>query len=343
MIFYTLVHDAVIPGSPEGQAVLKEQKLLERTVQAQLERLERFKQYGSGTEQFTGRKAITWASYQSEIDNPVGRSWTRGNRGYDFNDKLSQFRRDDITSRWIKRNERRLPPVGNRVKSPQAKYSDTSSENICIKESASIRSHRANTKVVKNAAKIRHTSETQKIHQQAAQGQIKQPQSYTEKHMPERSMKEKVKTSALRSNIDVSKKKATTTANNAPGIKHMNKKIKIGKTWSKMAVGLGIALGLSYLSSKMMGTSNIALPSSNPVTFDARSSAYLPEKYSRGYDTMKETMTPFGSSTMLSKTKMSLNHMKTSQRKGMVKTTRGILKSAIPFKLSDGAIGHMRY
>lgn len=73
-------------------------------------------------------------------------------------------------------------------------------------------------------------------------------------------------------------------------------------------------------------------------------SAYIPEKYSRGYDTIKENMTDFGSKVYLSKTAAKMNVTpRNTTRDGFIRTTSTITKSNLSFRLHSNAINHTRY
>lgn len=76
--------------------------------------------------------------------------------------------------------------------------------------------------------------------------------------------------------------------------------------------------------------------------WDDNSSAYIPEKYLRGYDTIKENMTDFGSRVHLSKTVMkTLSKSFSSTRQSTVRTVNSVIRSN-PV-LSINPIGHNRY
>lgn len=76
----------------------------------------------------------------------------------------------------------------------------------------------------------------------------------------------------------------------------------------------------------------------------SRESTYMPEKYSRGYDTIKEHMTHFGSRVKLDKTASMVNITPyTSTRTGMVRTSNSIMNSNISLQMHKNAIKHYRY
>jgi hypothetical protein len=73
-------------------------------------------------------------------------------------------------------------------------------------------------------------------------------------------------------------------------------------------------------------------------------SNYLPEKYSRGYDTIKENMTDFGSRVHLSKTASKVNITpRNTTRDATIRTTSSVTNSNISLQMHKGAIGHTRY
>jgi len=79
------------------------------------------------------------------------------------------------------------------------------------------------------------------------------------------------------------------------------------------------------------------------IWYDEPSSAYIPEHYSRGYDTMKETLTDFGSKVHIEKLPKTITPVRTSTRDGMNTTVRGVINSNIALTMSKNAIGHWRY
>lgn len=73
-------------------------------------------------------------------------------------------------------------------------------------------------------------------------------------------------------------------------------------------------------------------------------SNYIPDKYSRGYDTIKESMTDFGSRVFLSKTASKVNVTpRNTTRNALIRTTNSVCDSNLAFRLHKNAINHTRY
>lgn len=74
------------------------------------------------------------------------------------------------------------------------------------------------------------------------------------------------------------------------------------------------------------------------------SSNYLPEKYSRGYDTIKENMTDFGSRVHLSKTASKVNVTpRNTTRDATRRTVNSVTNANVALQMHKNAIGHTRY
>jgi hypothetical protein len=73
-------------------------------------------------------------------------------------------------------------------------------------------------------------------------------------------------------------------------------------------------------------------------------SAHVPDKYSRGYDTIKQSMTDFGSKVSLAKTASKINVTPmNSTRNSIIRSTNSICDSNLSFRLHKNAINHTRY
>ena len=295
------------------------------------------------------------------------------------NEPLSEMvvaRKENISGRWKNRNIHRIKklvkaietnakvdppalpaPVKNvkrkpenvakptPIESPAAKYSEKNPENIKVKKDTKELKDQANKKIVKNAAQVRHTAEKEKIYEkQAEKNKRTTHKTLREKELTKKSVKEQVKKSPMSSNKVVTKPRNIKSSNVPPSTARMNDKIKMGKRWGTAAFGVGLAVAASFAISKIQQSFTPIEPSkSNPVSWDVRASAYIPEKASRGYDTFRESMTPFGSPIKLSKTKNVISRMKTSIRKGTMRTTQSMYSTALPFVMHNNAIGHTRY
>jgi len=237
-----------------------------------------------------------------------------------------------------------IPTVGAPLSSPSYKYSDSNPDNVELKNRTEDNKNKSNAKVVKNAGRVRHTQHKEKMHERAAQKNGRpRYTSRRNKELNSRPIKEQRAKSPMTGNKNVIKP-VTASAKLPPNTSSMWSKIKAQKTWGKMAVGFGAALTFSYILNKViLNSSPVQLSNSNPVSYDPRASAYIPERMSRGYDTIKQSFTPFGSPISLSKTRSVINSFKSSIRKNTVRTTRSITKTALPFTLNDRAISHTRY
>lgn len=74
------------------------------------------------------------------------------------------------------------------------------------------------------------------------------------------------------------------------------------------------------------------------------SEGYIPDKYNRGYDAIKERITDFGSRVHLDKaTNKSINNYKSSTRKARVTTCNAITNSNLALASHKNAIKHNRF
>jgi len=118
-----------------------------------------------------------------------------------------------------------------------------------------------------------------------------------------------------------------------------------GSKWLKIGlVVAGMVVSSNFLNSFADRTYGHIMPTAQRVGLWSRESTYIPEKYSRGYDTIKQSLTDFGSRVNLSKTAMKVNVTPpSSTRNGMIRTTGSITRSNIALRAHSNAIQHTRY
>jgi len=115
--------------------------------------------------------------------------------------------------------------------------------------------------------------------------------------------------------------------------------------WAKLAIGLGVTLGMSWF----INSFNKIRPRFNPTNIsnnrpDYRGSSYIPEKYSRGYDTIKESLTDFGSKVKLNKVSSKVNVTPYNTTRNAFKTSvNSIINSNLALNAHNNAINHTRY
>jgi hypothetical protein len=114
--------------------------------------------------------------------------------------------------------------------------------------------------------------------------------------------------------------------------------------WAKLTVGFGVAMGMMWFANSLNRTRTRFSPTYQRRSIDARSSAYIPEKYTRGYDTIKESFTDFGSSVKLNKVAGKVNVTPSNTtRNGFRTSSNSVTRSNLSFQLYDNAINHTRY
>tara|TARA_Y100000310_G_C20585874_1_gene765373 strand:+ start:311 stop:1171 length:861 start_codon:yes stop_codon:yes gene_type:complete len=120
--------------------------------------------------------------------------------------------------------------------------------------------------------------------------------------------------------------------------KGMSPLTKFGMVAGAMMI---MANNVNSASDRYSGT---LIPTTQRATLWSREGAYIPEKYSRGYDAIKEHLTDFGSRVHLSKTVMkALVSPKSSTRHATVRTTRSVTNSNLSLELHKKAIQHHRF
>ncbi len=147
------------------------------------------------------------------------------------------------------------------------------------------------------------------------------------------------------------------TTVNKPSVK--NKTMSPPRKWDPKAMmqkarkskwlSLGLAIGgtvvaMNFLNSFSDRTYGHLAPTAQRVGLWSREGTYIPEKYARGYDTIKQSLTDFGSRVNLSKTAMKVNVTPpSSTRNGMIRTTGSVTRSNIALRAHSNAINHTRY
>ncbi len=115
---------------------------------------------------------------------------------------------------------------------------------------------------------------------------------------------------------------------------------------TKLAISIGTLIGMSWMIGSLSKTVGKIQPAASVsrVGLDVRASSYIPEKYTRGYDTIKESMTDFGSRVILSKTASKvLVSPKNSTRENFTTDVSALTRSNLAFQLHSNAINHTRY
>jgi len=121
-------------------------------------------------------------------------------------------------------------------------------------------------------------------------------------------------------------------------------KFKGASGWAKLTVGFGVAVGMTWFANSLNRTKTRFSPTYQRRSIDARSSAYIPEKYTRGYDTIKESFTDFGSKVKLNKVAGKVNVTPSNTtRNGFMTSINSVTRSNLSFQLHDNAINHTRY
>jgi len=131
----------------------------------------------------------------------------------------------------------------------------------------------------------------------------------------------------------------------ALNVKGIMNKFNKASGWTKLTIGFGAALGMSWMANSF----NRVRPRFTPTYIsrdglDYRSSSYIPEKYSRGYDTIKESMTDFGSRVRLDKVSSKVNITPTNSTRSHFRTNiYSVTNSNIALNAHNNAIKHTRY
>lgn len=128
--------------------------------------------------------------------------------------------------------------------------------------------------------------------------------------------------------------------------KAMMNKFKGMSPTIKFMIGFGATLGLAYLARSANSIGDIILPTPGVgfhFTWDPKRQ-YLPTHYQRGYDTIKESLTDFGSRVHLEKTAMKVIAPRpSSTRHARVTDTSSVMRSNMSLSAYNNAIKHTRY
>jgi len=141
---------------------------------------------------------------------------------------------------------------------------------------------------------------------------------------------------------DVLKKKTSMSPRKLPAMKIFNKLKGLSIT-SKLAIGVGSVVGMTLMTRSMHDWGLLTPTNLTKLGYN-QSSTYIPEKYSRGYDTIKEATTDFGSSIRLDKVSSKVNVTpKNSTRHAFITNTSSVMRSNLALNSHNNAINHTRY
>lgn len=129
-------------------------------------------------------------------------------------------------------------------------------------------------------------------------------------------------------------------------VRSMMNKFKGASTVTKWAIGAAGAITLSYFvrSLDKVNTQLSTVPGTGGGIVWNPKKQYLPAHYMRGYDTIKESLTDFGSRVHLDKTVMKkIAPVPSSTRHSFVTNTSSIMRSNLSLAASNNAIKHTRY
>jgi len=143
---------------------------------------------------------------------------------------------------------------------------------------------------------------------------------------------------------DVIKRK-TSSSPRLPSTRRIMNRFRGSSTKTKIGLAMGLGLSMTFFIRSFSGRDWGAAPSvvQNTISHD-RDSAYIPAKYRRGYDYIKEHTSDFGSRVHLQKTAAKvLVSARNSTRDAITKTTRSVTAENIALYMNKHAIGHTRY
>ena len=182
-----------------------------------------------------------------------------------------------------------------------------------------------------NNAKLRHSSVNNLV----------KNKSYGRKNPVKIKLKLNVK--HTKKGIDSVKRKTVTSPRKLFPMNIVNK-FKGASMFTKIAIGFGTAIGVSWMANSFRGWGVFTPTSVSRIGLDSRGSAYIPEKYTRGYDTIKEATTDFGSRVRLDKVAGKVNVTpRNSTRDCLVTNTSSIIRSNLALNSYNNAIQHTRY